>query len=229
MIWGVVYRHFFQGEDSKFSNYKEILPSIGYSGNYPYFLRLSVNHGSGAKMELKKVLEKNKSVILKKWFDVVINTYPLDTAQFLKSQNDRFSNPVGITVSEGLNSLFNELITEPDANRLRVYLDPIIRIRAIQDFTPSHATSFILSLKSIIREILKKQLEKDTIPKELQQIEAKIDSLLLLAFDIYMECREKIYTLKANDEKNKVFKAFKRAGLIYEVPDENPGINESNV
>ncbi|MFO7557940.1 MAG: RsbRD N-terminal domain-containing protein [Desulfobacterales bacterium] len=174
-------------------------------------------------MGLKTLLEKNRSAILKKWFNAFASTYALDTSQFLKSQNDRFANPVGITVSEGLNSLFSQLVTEPDADRMREYLDPMIRIRAIQDFTPSQATSFILSLKSIIRDTLKKQLEKSDSEKKLPELDMKIDRLLLLAFDIYMECREKIYDLKANEEKNKVFKAFKRAGLISEISDDRPG------
>jgi hypothetical protein len=42
----------------------------------------------------------------------------------------------------------------------------------------------------------------------------------LLAFDIYMQCREKIYELKANEMKERTFKAFARAGLVKE-PDES--------
>jgi hypothetical protein len=126
-------------------------------------------------------------------------------------------------MSEGLNFLFDQLVTEPDTSRMREYLDPMIRIRAIQNFTASQATSFILSLKNIIRETLKRQLEKNDLEKELLELDTKIDRLLLLAFDIYMECREKIYDLKANEEKNKVFKAFKRAGLISEISDDRPG------
>lgn len=174
-------------------------------------------------MGLKTLLEKNRAAILKKWFNAFASTYPLNTSQFLKSQNDRFANPVGITVSEGLNSLFSQLVTEPDVDRMREYLDPMIRIRAIQDFTPSQATAFILSLKSIIRDTLKKQIEKSDSETKLPELDMKIDRLLLLAFDIYMECREKIYDLKANEEKNKVFKAFKRAGLISEISDDRPG------
>jgi hypothetical protein len=33
-----------------------------------------------------------------------------------------------------------------------------------------------------------------------------------------MECREKIYELKANEEKDKIYKAFKRAGLVKDEP-----------
>jgi len=180
-------------------------------------------------MDFKRLLEKNKSDVAKKWFNSVIHTYPLDTAQFLKAQSDCFSNPVGTTLLEGLNSLLDELLAEPDENRMRGYLDSIIRIRAIQNFTPSQALSFILSLKNIIRETLKKQIEKENDSKAILQFETEIDNLLLLAFDIYMECREKIYTLKANTEQNKIFRAFKRAGLICEIPDESPDIAESNV
>jgi len=43
-------------------------------------------------------------------------------------------------------------------------------------------------------------------------------------FDIYMMCREKIYELKANEVRNRTYRAFKRANLITEnSPEENGG------
>jgi hypothetical protein len=103
----------------------------------------------------------------------------------------------------------------------------MIRVRAIQDFTPSQATAFILSLKTIVQEKTEKHLEKANAVKELRMFEKKVDLLLFLAFDLYVECREQIYRLKANEEKNKVFKAFKRAGLISEIADDGPDLNKS--
>ena len=50
----------------------------------------------------------------------------------------------------------------------------------------------------------------------------------MLAFDIYMGCRERLYDIKANEEKSKVYKAFKRAGLITEIQDDDPGLLDSN-
>lgn len=184
---------------------------------------------SGAIMSLKALLQKHNSSIVKKWIDVVVNTYPPDTSQFLKSQTDPFANPVGNAISEGLHSIFDELISGPDWEKVKLFLEPIIRIRAIQNFTPSQATFFILPLKSIIRDKCKKELEKNDEPKEIRLFDENIDRLLFLGFDIYVECREKIYSLKANEEKNKVFKAFKRAGLIAEMPDEQPDLNKSTV
>jgi hypothetical protein len=180
-------------------------------------------------MGLKELLEKNKSAIVKKWIDVVVNTYPIDTSQFLKSQTDRFANPVGDAISEGLSSIFDELVSGPDWEKVKLFLDPIIRIRAIQNFTPSQATFFILPLKSIVHEKCKNQLEKSDILKEVRFLDENVERLLFLAFDIYMECREKIYSLKANEEKKIVFKAFKRAGLIAEISEEQPDLNKSTV
>jgi hypothetical protein len=37
-----------------------------------------------------------------------------------------------------------------------------------------------------------------------------------------MACREKIYELKANETRNRTFKAFERAGLIKKDPGEVP-------
>ena len=95
-------------------------------------------------------------------------------------------------------------------------LDPIIRIRAAQNFTPSQATAFVLSLKKALRENLAKELHDLSSIRELFEFESKIDQLCLMAFDIYMQCREKIYQIGANETRNRTFKAFERAGLISE-------------
>ena len=173
-------------------------------------------------MRIENLLEQRKAVIVKKWFDVVIQTYPADTSRFLKTQKDPFANPVGHTVLRGLEALFDTLMTGPDTDTISSFLDPIIRIRAVQDFTPAKAVSFIFSLKQVIRENLSKELKDAAMALELSSLESAIDDLALIAFDIYVECREKIFELKANEEKAKTFAAFKRAGLISELPTVQP-------
>jgi hypothetical protein len=175
-------------------------------------------------MKLKKILEQKRNAIVKKWFELVVKTYAPDAAHFIKKQPDQFTNPIGSTLSKGLANLFDQLLTGPDAATIKKHLDPIIRIRAVQNYTPSQAVAFIYILKNIIRDSLKKELADSRTTDELLQFESKIDSLVLAAFDIYMECREKIYELKTNVEKNKIYKAFERAGLITETPENGPGL-----
>jgi hypothetical protein len=82
-------------------------------------------------------------------------------------------------------------------------LDNIVRIRAIQDFTASQAVSFPFLLKQIIRA----EFEPDALPysEELAALEARIDELALLAFDLYVKCREQVFEIKANEIKRRAF------------------------
>jgi hypothetical protein len=89
-------------------------------------------------------------------------------------------------------------------------------------FTPSQATAFILDLKIVIRNILKRDLQDPDMQSQLQALENRIDRMLLVAFDIFMRCREKIYSMKATEEQSKIYRAFARAGLVRENPDSEP-------
>ena len=170
-------------------------------------------------MRLENVLEQKKALLLKKWFELIVQTYPADTSKFLKTQKDPFSNPVGKTFSRGLDALLDLLLKGWDSETVASFLDPMIRIRAVQDFTPAQAVSFIFSLKQVIRDILSKEMKDGRFLNELPLFESKIDEMGLMAFDIYMRCREKIYQLKANELKNRTFSAFERAGLISAIPE----------
>ncbi len=175
-------------------------------------------------MSLNDLLARRKTRIIKDWFALAVETYPPDTASFLKRQKDPFANPVGRTVSLGLEALFNELLKEMDYEIITSFLDPIIRIRAIQNFSPAQAVSFIFLLKKAIRENIKKEALKEQLFNELLLFESKIDQLVMIAFNLYMECKEKIYDLKANEMRNSTYKAFKRAGLVRDWPVDEPDI-----
>jgi hypothetical protein len=175
-------------------------------------------------MGLNKLLEKKKSAIIKDWFEAVAATYAPDTADFFKRQKDPFANPVGSTLFNGLKQLFEELLLQMDHKKIRSCIDPLVRIRAVQDFSPSEATSFILSLKKVIIKNLQKELRDIQILNEFLQLESKIDTLCLIAFDVYVECREKIYELKVTTERNKIYSAFARAGLIDDAPENPPNL-----
>jgi len=169
--------------------------------------------------DLLKIIEQKKATIVKDWFDLTAQTYALDTAKFIKSKTDPFANPVGGSIRNGLDGLLDQLIHDMDPQIINSYLDPIIRIRAVQNFTPSQATAFILSLKKALRKNLTKELRDIRNIKGLLELESKIDQLSLMAFDLYMQCREKIYQLSANEMKNRTLKAFEKAGLIAEITE----------
>jgi RsbT co-antagonist protein rsbRD N-terminal domain len=170
-------------------------------------------------MNLQNHLMEKKTAILKKWFEAVADTYPGDTAEFLKNKKARFTNPVGYNIAEGLEGLFDAMLHGVIPDTVSGFLDAIIRIRAIQDFQPSEALSFIFQLKKVIRKELGEVVRNRELADELTAFESVIDDLALFSFDIYMKCREKIYELKANEAKNMTFRLLQKARLIDEHQD----------
>ena len=171
-------------------------------------------------MNLKQHLKEKKPDILKKWFDAIAGTYPGDTASFLKKQKAQFTNPVGYTLSEGMDRLFEGLLQGLLPDEVSRFLDSIVRIRAIQDFSPSEAVAFIFQLKKTVRQELGSEiLAQQGASEELAAFESAIDDLALYAFDLYMKCREKIYELKANEARSMTFRLLQQAHLIVDNQD----------
>lgn len=166
-------------------------------------------------MRLENLLDQNKKKIVDDWFNRLIDTYPAETAPFFKSQKDPFANPVGGVALRGIEAIYNELIGEMDVQVVTNFLDPLIRVRAVQTmFSASQAVGFIFLLKKTIRDVLKKEIQTYQLYDALFDVEMKIDELALIGFNIFMECREKIADLKANELKDRTLRAFERAGLV---------------
>lgn len=172
-------------------------------------------------MEFTALLEKKKETVVEAWFEQVIQTYAPDTAIFYQNQKDAFANPVGSTTKQALIKLFDALLDLQNDESLADIIDPLIRVRAVQNFTPSQAVGFVYLLKPIVRKYFGKNQKKLKLD-ELLELESKIDGMALIGFDVFMTCREQIYSMKSNTERNTIYKAFARAGLIKEVPADEP-------
>ncbi|OGO16153.1 MAG: hypothetical protein A2Z02_00690, partial [Chloroflexi bacterium RBG_16_48_7] len=145
------------------------------------------------KKTLESLLLENETAIVERWRNLVFATYPDDGAIFFKGEKDKCANPVGSMISGGLDSIYTELTGGKNTDLLANYLDSIIRVRAVQDFSPSGALAFIPLLKKAIREELDSAIKKNSLFEELLQIESAIDDMMLLGTDIFMKCREQVY------------------------------------
>ena len=154
-------------------------------------------------MNLMQSLKGKKAAILRQWVTAVFDTYPGDTAAFLQSERDRFANPVGYAISINLEKILDGLLAGPDIQSLSPYLEDIIKIRAVQDFRPSQAVSFPLSLKKVIID----EIKIEQVPAgDWIAFESKIDALALLAFDVYAGIQEKIHHIRRKElEKSERF------------------------
>ncbi|HQO33805.1 MAG TPA: RsbRD N-terminal domain-containing protein [bacterium] len=162
------------------------------------------------EMELKILLKQNKAAILTRWSRMIQDTYAAETACFLSGERDQFANPVGFLISAGIEELFDALLTDDQPDRIPSTMVDLIRIRAVQEFTPAQAVGFLFLLKTAIREESGRELRQQDLEDLLFALEHRIDTLVLLAFNLFMECREKVYDLKAREIKRQTFMLLER-------------------
>lgn len=167
-------------------------------------------------MNLKDLLQEHRSTIVNQWFETVVGTYQEGTRGPLRRQNAPFTNPVGFNTLQGLEGLFDGLLKGMMPSETSRFLDGIVRIRAVQDFAPSEAVRFIFQLKTVVRNQLGEALKEQAMAEELVSFEFSIDDLALFAFDLYMQCRETIYDIKAKEARSMTFRLLQKAQLITE-------------
>ena len=148
-------------------------------------------------MSIETLLVPKKKVIIQKWIDQVLDSY--GAPDFFKKQKDRFANPIGITVSDSLHNLYIILVEERELTEASKPLEDIIKIRAVQDFAPSKAVSFAYLLKNIVREELSKEKNREEVLGILSVLNPRIDKIALMAFDLYMDCRERLHQIRVNE------------------------------
>lgn len=175
-------------------------------------------------MEPEEIFREEQVEWISKWFKAVLESYPAESAQFFRKTKDPFSNPVGATIRKGLNDLYPILLQEkPDRGRIVEVLEPIVRLRAVQEFTPSAALSFLFDIGRIIEAGVEKVRQTDSaVEDRLKIISDNIEAMVLIAFDLYMDCKKKIYTLRANQARDGVRQLLIKKGLISEIPDIDP-------
>ncbi len=164
-------------------------------------------------MVLENLLLQNQKVILRRWLDLILETYPEDTSTLMRNEQNQFANPVGLTITREIEVLFKKLCEGNPLEECESSLDSILKIRSVQDFSPSKAVGFIFSLKGAIGETLRNEMLRESIMDEWLKFQARIDDLVLHAFDTYMNCRDKICEIRVNQaraEKEMAFKMMKR-------------------
>ena len=97
-----------------------------------------------------KILIENRATLVKKWTNWILETYPVETTKFLKAQKNQFSNPVGFTICNNAEKIFDEILFGENFNKIESLLNEIIKIRAIQQFNSADAVRFIFYLKQRI-------------------------------------------------------------------------------
>lgn len=160
-------------------------------------------------------MSDNRAALLERWLDTILGSYAEDAVKFMRLRKDAFANPLGSTIKRESELLLDALLQGSDEATLREHLDPIVRIRAVQQMPAQTALQFVLELRHVVRDELGQQVEQQGLEQELLAFGRRVDSLALLAFEIYASCREKVWELRANDAKRRVQRLLDRAHRMW--------------
>jgi hypothetical protein len=151
-------------------------------------------------MESMNILSEKKTQVVKKWFAMTLNTYPSGSALFLADINDRFSNPVGWTIYNGLNELYELILSGSDFGETNPSLASIIKIKAVQNCSSAEDLEFVFLLKRAIREVLGKDI--NSCSPDIAVFDERIDHLALAAMKMYVKCKQQIFEIRLKEVKS---------------------------
>jgi len=154
------------------------------------------------------LVRKKRAAILSDWFDTIVCAYAEETATFLRGTKDPFGNPVGAALREELGTVLDGVVGGAEDEVVAAALDRIIRVRAIQDFTPSAAVGFVLHLKPILHRLVAS--DESASPDDGPRIDRSVDRLVLMAFDVYTTCREQIFEIRVKSIRDLAAKQIER-------------------
>jgi hypothetical protein len=143
----------------------------------------------------------SRQALLEQWFAEIVKGYPEQTARHIAAEGDAFHNPTGHTLRQHLADILDAVFAGNGAH-LTPALREIVHLRAVQDFTAAQAVAFLLPLKAILRA-----------EPEARTFDERIDRLMLLAFDLYVECRERVWEIRWNEQKRRSWLLDRREGV----------------
>ncbi|MBQ7457485.1 MAG: RsbRD N-terminal domain-containing protein [Desulfovibrio sp.] len=153
-------------------------------------------------MKLTKLLHEKHEELEALWVDAVFKTYSEKAIPHLSSNADPFTNPVGNMVKEAAHCLFSALsLDDITIDAVKQALDRFVKIRAVQDFTPSQSVGVIYLIKPLLRSHILPAVDQHQLSDYLD-LESRVDTLALLAFDMYTKDRETVAQIRIKEIRN---------------------------
>jgi len=165
-------------------------------------------------MPLNDLLAEKRTIILQRWFERVLEGYPSDTQRLFRENGSPYSNPIGFTLRKGMEGVIEEILKPTSMESAQAILEPVMRIRAVENLPPSLRGNFILPLRDIVSEIVREERRREPLGQEWLDVSSRIHQLALLGIRLYSECREKVNQLRVREGKRRGGEGLDRRGGV---------------
>ena len=164
-------------------------------------------------MGLPEILREKREALADRWRELVLESYPPQAVAFLRQEKDGFRNPVGATIRQAIGDLTAALIAGAGAPAAAAPLDALVRMRAVQGFSPAETVGFVFHFRRALSDVLGDELAK-VRAGELLELDTRLDEMALQAWGRYAACRDKISEIRAREATARTYTLLKRAGLL---------------
>jgi hypothetical protein len=123
-------------------------------------------------------------------------------AGFARTREDQFRNPGGHAIRLALEEIYAAVSGGLSSERLlRESLEMFVKLRAVQDFTPVQALGVMYLLKPLLRDRVLPACLQNGLLDEYLEAESRLDTAALLACDIYVASRERVFEERIGEIK----------------------------
>lgn len=130
----------------------------------------------------------------REWLAATLRAHPSQAGGFLRESASPFRNPVGATLRAALSGLTAELFGDFDRQRAAVLIDPVVRLRAVQDVPPAEVTAFVALARQAAARVAR-AAPSDVGPELLDRLGRRISDLSQVAEGCLARCREDLQAI----------------------------------
>lgn len=154
-------------------------------------------------MDALEILRQYRKQAVEQWTEAVFATYPLQTVGFLRTKTDPFANPVAHMTRQAAGAVYDAMIGEDVApEAVKTAIERFVKLRAVQKFNPGQSMAVFYLLKPILRQLALPEMLQGGFLTEYLEAESRLDTLALLAFDIFCAARETLAEARIKEIRN---------------------------
>lgn len=153
-------------------------------------------------MSTEDIFSARRDMAIQKWTDAVFATYPFETTGFMRTKRDQFANPVGHATRVAADAIYDAITgRDVDLDKVREAVAAFVRVRAVQDFSPEKGIGVLYLYKNVLRELFLEDMQAAGNLRAFFDIEDRLDGLCLMAFNLYLEDRERVYAERVAEQR----------------------------
>jgi hypothetical protein len=145
-----------------------------------------------------------RDVFAREWLACTLRTYPEHFGGLFREAASPFRNPVGSTLRAALTGLTEELFGGFDRARVTALVDVVVRLRAVQDFTPPQVTEFVTLARRAAARVASTGTPRPGA-ETLELVSARIDALTPIADERLARCRDDLRAITERAARRRVF------------------------